>query len=584
MNGTSTQWLQELLLFLTKGMGWLLLCGLARLALPRAAPTWRLTLTTMLLLSTASLLPSLWIWKLPSSSNPDTSISSVSSSPEGLNNPVPAPLGVNPAALPPPVIPLASTRPWQDWVVLVWLGGTVGLIAWLAAGFLMARRWIREAQPLTGAGWEEILTAECRQQTLTRRPRIFASRHVPGPCVAGTWRPVILLPQSCQDWNPETRRLVLRHELAHVRHGDSWQAWVRALILILHWPNPLVWPVIALSRRNQEMAADAAVLAAGTAPDQYASTLLFVARSCQFHSRSPLLTAMALTTALEFRIRHLLSMRPAPQSPVRYAAAGIGLTALAAVFLGCSTVQRGAKPTDDIFLAGAETPIQPIDSQELEKLLNTTPSKAGKFIMSFRIIDQAGRDLQRPFNQTIGDRTISLFPKTATLRSGQKGIVQTIREFPQPTSYDPPQWPSSDPTRPPVRTTGPGLDNGGHFPVIPSTPQKFVVTNIGWEIKELSVQPEGAFLTLSGTFHERTFDGLTRNAGEAYSTIVTQGTNAFGRKEQVDLTDNKVLSPTFTSRETPFRVTALPGKSYRLRLNLKQPDAFLEVSCAPMEK
>ena len=122
---------------------------------------------------------------------------------------------------------------------------------------------------------------------------------------------------------------------------------------------------------------------------------------------------------------------------------------------------------------------------------------------------------------------------------------------------------------------------GGSFPVTPTTPSKFTYRTIGWRADEVTVEPERAYLKVSGTFHETTFDGFIRNAGEAYSTIITKGTNAFGRKEEVVLSDNKVLSPTFTTRETGFKVAALPGKTYRLRLNLKHPDAFLEISCTP---
>ena len=123
--------------------------------------------------------------------------------------------------------------------------------------------------------------------------------------------------------------------------------------------------------------------------------------------------------------------------------------------------------------------------------------------------------------------------------------------------------------------------NGGSFPVTPTTPSQFAKRAIGWKADQVTVQAESAFLTVSGTFHETTFDGYIRNAGEAYSTIVLKDTNAFGIEEGVVLTENKVLSPTFTTRETPFKVTALPGKTYRVRLNLKHPDAFLEISCSP---
>ncbi|MDB6072146.1 MAG: type and secretion system protein [Verrucomicrobiales bacterium] len=294
---------------------------------------------------------------------------------------------------------------------------------------------------------------------------------------------------------------------------------------------------------------------------------------------------MAHSSSLEFRIRQLLGGKSAPQSPIRYAAVGIGTTFLAAVLIGCGTVQKNSGEADSTYLSGAHTPLTPIDSRELSALIGSPPSKAIKYKLNIRVIGQNGGTLAGPglLNGKADD--FRTFPPSITVRTGQKGTLEMIREFPHPTSFDLPQWPDADGSRKPAKRpeAGAALPNGGSYPVTPVTPRDFSFRNIGWKLDALTVKPQGAFLVVSGTFHETTFDGFIQNAGEAYSPIITSGTNAFGRKELVVLSDNKVLSPTFTSRETPFQAAALPGKTYRIRLNLKQPDAFLEVTCAPEE-
>ena len=581
----SGEMLQGLLLLLAKGSAWLALCGLVRWVLPRAGLSWRVALMTLLLLSAASLLPALWTWTLPrpvptAQTSPPPNAHPVLTE-KSNQSPDTTPLSEVTKSAPAP----AGIWPWQDWLALLWLGGTAGLTLWLITGFRTARRWIRHAVPLTDPAWQKSLTEECQRQSLRRTPRLLVNPEVPGPCVAGCFRPALLLPACCQDWDQETRTLVLRHELAHVRRGDSWHAWVRALALTIHWLNPLVWIAVSRSRRDEELAADAAVLASGTPPDHYAATLLSVARSCQFTTLTPLVSAMAHSSTLEFRIRHLLGKKFAPQSPARFAAAGIGLSFLTAGFIGCSNVQQESRDSNDLNLPGARTPITPIDSEELKGLLSTDPSQAKRFTVNFRVINLAGHDLTAP-SRTLSfpsskDPDFRTFTHSVTLRREQTGQVQSILEFPHPTKFDPPQWPSADGTRSPVAPSAPVQSTGGSFPFTPTTPSKFSYGSIGWRADEVTVQPERAYLKVSGTFHETTFDGFIRNAGEAYSTIVTKGTNAFGHKEEVVLSDNKALSPTFTTRETPFIVAALPGKIYRVRLNLKHPDAFLEISCTP---
>jgi len=97
------------------------------------------------------------------------------------------------------------------------------------------------------------------------------------------------------------------------------------------------------------------------------------------------------------------------------------------------------------------------------------------------------------------------------------------------------------------------------------------------------VEPKAAFLVVQGRFVETLFDGFVDGAGEAFSPIMAPATAALGRPTTVMLTENQVKQPTFTTRETPFVVSALPGKAYRVRLNTKQPGWFLEVRAEPYQ-
>lgn len=621
-----------LLPLLLKGFVWMTLCGLAVPAwrLFQWWRTWRLrngsrrwhrhgrgnagkgnpwrgTLASLTFLSGLSLLPTLWTWYLPERRAEPVVATGVAATPLIITAGNEAPRMEPPAAATTggaPVITEKSASWLTGWnfgqgLLLLWAGGTAGLGLWLATGFLAARRWIRQAAPLTtDAAWQEPLESECRTMGMRRPPRLLVSDSVPGPCAAGAWWPVILLPENCQDWNEETRRIVLRHELAHLRAGDPRQAWIRSAALAIHWLNPLVWTAIARSRRAEELAADSAVLAGGVAPDRYAAALLEVAKSCQnrFSARSfathPLLTAMAHPSTLEDRIRLILKESealsaaasgsqsssanreslPAGKSagPWRFASAGAAVSLLAAGFIGCSSVEEKGSSG---MLRGTPPAVTEVTMSGMKNLTTAKPAIFTKFKLSYRIVDAKGQLAAENFlSQDLGKNAEAVtFSGELILKKGQPTKIEAIREFPYPTEFDPPQWEQKGVAGAKAKPLE------GIFPVIPTTPQKFEFRNMGWTLSELDVRPQGASLLVSGIFRETAFEGFVRNVGEAFSPIVSDD-------RKVVFTDNKVLSPTFTDRDTRFITAALPGNTYRTLLNVRRPDTYLELKCEPVNE
>lgn len=83
-----------------------------------------------------------------------------------------------------------------------------------------------------------------------------------GPCVSGLWRPAILLPADFRTrYDRRERRLVLAHEIVHLRRGDLFALALAALLRALFWFNPLLHVALRWFRLDQELACDARVLA-----------------------------------------------------------------------------------------------------------------------------------------------------------------------------------------------------------------------------------------------------------------------------------------------------------------------------------
>ena len=91
----------------------------------------------------------------------------------------------------------------------------------------------------------------------------------------------VFLPCDAAGWSEERRRIVLLHELAHVRRGNAATQLLARLSLIVNWWNPLAWAAWREFLTERERATDDMVLDAGARASDYASHLLEVARAMQ---------------------------------------------------------------------------------------------------------------------------------------------------------------------------------------------------------------------------------------------------------------------------------------------------------------
>ncbi len=543
--------------------------------------SWSTVLVALVCLSAAACFPALFTFGIAESLSTAADLST----PAPADLPV-APLSTGlpsetPHVAPLPNEPASPKLAWGAVWGLVWLGGTLGLAFWLLQGHLIVKRWRRHSSPLTDAEWLEALQTECEALKIKTAPRLLLvpTDKLPGPCIAGFRSPSILLPYNCLQWSESVRSHVLRHELFHLRRRDHLQNWINAAALLLHWPNPLVWLSIGKSRREAEIATDAAVIASGTAATEYAETLLFMAKSFkQTNAHSPFLTNMAQPSDLELRLRKIIAETKSPsagKTPQRFLATGIVATLGMATLLSCSTLAPMARTNEKqtrLFLHGQEAATA-IDFQELKKLMNAksvSPNARGNaYKLSLHVVDAAGKavpvPLATPFKSTTD--TSEFFSKEVLLGAGSSAEsgAQSLRDFPYPSQFSLPRMDSTK----------------SSYPMTPTTPSEFTNQQTGWQVSKLSVRVEGSFAILCGEFQETTFDGFIRNPGEAFSPITARASNAFGMETDVMLTENRVETPTFTQRTTPFSISALPEKAYRVRIHTKAGNTFLEVRCQP---
>lgn len=191
---------------------------------------------------------------------------------------------------------------------LIWAIGLMVVVAWLAIGRVRLRRIARTAWALESPEWRSILEEERNYASVSKPVLLFSSSVVSTPLTWGLRVPVVLLPEDASDWAEDHRRIVLRHELAHIARGDSFTQLVAGLACALYWFHPLVWVAERRLRAECERACDDRVVLMGTPAAEYASHLLEVARSARaFGAPGFLSVAMARPSQLEGRLLAVLN-------------------------------------------------------------------------------------------------------------------------------------------------------------------------------------------------------------------------------------------------------------------------------------
>ncbi len=195
----------------------------------------------------------------------------------------------------------------STWLVLGWAAGALFFSLRLLISYLAAWKVSRDAVPVTDGDLKVEVEDLRRQLNIRFEVRLVEHSKITMPMAWGLIRQTILLPEAARSWTPERRRVVLLHELAHLKRWDCRTVLPARVVTALHWFNPLAWIAMSRLQAEREFACDDLVLTAGTPGPDYAQHLLDIARAMQ-PSLSPglAMVAMARPSELEGRLLAIL--------------------------------------------------------------------------------------------------------------------------------------------------------------------------------------------------------------------------------------------------------------------------------------
>ncbi len=208
----------------------------------------------------------------------------------------------------PTLPPAAGTFNLGNVLRFIWLAGVAVGLAILLIGLLRLAWVAMHARRLTHGRWFDLTEEISRAYGLRRPVTLLQSAH---PSLLVTWglaRPKVILPSAGDEWSEARARVVLSHELAHIRRGD-WIVQLSAeLLRAIYWFNPLLWLACRRLRLESEHACDDEVMSRGVEGTDYATHLIELARVLKARRNMWLpAPAMARPSSLERRVRAMLN-------------------------------------------------------------------------------------------------------------------------------------------------------------------------------------------------------------------------------------------------------------------------------------
>ena len=192
-------------------------------------------------------------------------------------------------------------------LLLAWLAGVVWMLGRLAIGVVNVRRVVRAGVPVDEYDWQSLIDTAQRSIGVASPARIVISSEAAMPFTYGLVRPVIVLPESAEEWTTERRRSVLLHELAHLKRRDLLTNAIVQVACAVYWFHPLVRFAARRVRIEAERACDSLVVAAGMRPSDYAGDLLEIARTMRSSATGAVALAMARRSDFEGRLLAILA-------------------------------------------------------------------------------------------------------------------------------------------------------------------------------------------------------------------------------------------------------------------------------------
>ncbi len=163
----------------------------------------------------------------------------------------------------------------------IWLVGVLAFFGWLTRTWWLARELRNSCVPINDPKIHQHCRELCNHFGIKSKPELSVSSMAHSPLLVGNFVPTIIFPvETLQRLDDDQLRLVIAHELSHLKRRDLWWSWLPTVVQILFFFHPFVWAARTRWLLSREMACDELVLSVtGKSAANYADALINVS-SC----------------------------------------------------------------------------------------------------------------------------------------------------------------------------------------------------------------------------------------------------------------------------------------------------------------
>jgi bla regulator protein BlaR1 len=222
----------------------------------------------------------------------------------------------------PPARPTATFWSGREGLALAWMAGTCVSFFLVMHRHFRFKAWVEATQLPVDDRIGRLLLASLSALGVRRQVEVVLVPELETPAVFGFFRPRVLLPRELPGQLDEDQmRMVLLHEIAHVKRGDVLWNWFFISVRAWHWFNPLAWLALRVVQADRELVCDALVLSRIEPRERrvYGATLIKLVESISKPSRfSTAVPILNPGREMKWRIT-MIAKAPAPKLMIRMA-------------------------------------------------------------------------------------------------------------------------------------------------------------------------------------------------------------------------------------------------------------------------
>ncbi|TQV71104.1 peptidoglycan DD-metalloendopeptidase family protein [Aliikangiella marina] len=160
---------------------------------------------------------------------------------------------------------------------LIYLGGTLYCFFGFTKKIVSLKQLISKAKPYE---IDSELGCKLSKTIKSKNISILQSDTAISPFAFGLIKPCVVVPGYINNLPPKQRRLIIEHELTHIRYKDPQVILFIQFINCLFWFNPIFWVYLTKMTQAMELRVDRQIIRK-VSPNEYAETLISVFKSAR---------------------------------------------------------------------------------------------------------------------------------------------------------------------------------------------------------------------------------------------------------------------------------------------------------------